>query len=659
MQRPNTGHVVRCGVRDLGRERGCPVARASRPPEQAKRARVYYAALMGDTESVLVTMDGCGVLRWASPEVRPVLGSAPDEVPEGLRRLQEVLTNREALLRTVHRVRHANGSYRTMEVIGRDLRSRREIGAVVVHLRDVTAEQEVAQALVENRARLEEAYRIAGLGHWEHDLRSGEVQFSEQLVRLAGWKRQPTSQWRELRHLFVHPDDLARTEAVLFGAQAVERPISLELRVVWPDGSVRQWLVHAQGFTDGHGAMARLTATVMDVTERRQAEAELFRAQKLEALDLLSAGIAHDFNNLLTVIQGNLSLAKESVLHHPALPLLSEAEAACNRAAYLAHQLSRYARDGPVQPFEATHLVALLRDTVPFLLHGSRVRGEVEAPDGLWAVWGDAGELAQVLQNLVLNAVAAMPQGGMLRASAANALLPEGDAAVPLPPGPYVRLLVADSGRGVAPEHLPRIFDPYFTTREEGHGLGLATTYRIVRRHQGDISVQSWTGLGTVFKIYLPAVGLGAAAAGAAAGVPAPPELRRHLRVLVVDDEAMVLRSSANMLRELGCEAEVAASSEEAVSRMRGATARGCPFHVAILDVTMPGDLSAQELFERLWTVDPLLRGVVSSGYPHHDTMARHRFQGFRAALPKPYGLEELRAALATALVDDPPGAGG
>ncbi len=620
----------------------------------------YYDALLGDTGGFLATLDERGVCRHVASEVRRVLGFDPEEMvgrscfefvaladpAAGPRALGRLLAGRGRLERRVLPVRHRDGGYLMMEILLRDLRQRADIGAILLHARDVTGERQMATKLAESRTELAEAYQFAGLGRVEWDGGTGEVTLSEQLLELLQWKRQPSARWRDLRHMFVHPEDLDRVELAWASAQLGET-VRLEYRVVRPDGSLRHWLMQAQGVPGATGGQGRVTATVMDVTELRQAEEELFRAQKLEALDQLAAGIAHDFNNLLTVIRGNLSLAQQAAAGQADVePLLAEGTAACDRAAYLAHQLSKYVRSSDAQAFAPTEVGPLLADVIPFLLRGSRVKSEILAPDDLRAVRGDAGELAQVLQNLVMNAVAAMPDGGVLRAQAENVALPEADPPVPLPPGPYVRLVVADSGHGVAPEHLPRIFDPYFTTRQGGQGLGLATTRRIVRHHEGHIAVQSRTGQGTIFTIYLPAA-LEEVAAAAAPEAPAHAELRRQLRVLLVDDDAAVRRAGAAMLKELGCRAEVAAGSEEALALMRRSVTRGKPYEVAILDVTMPGDLGARELFEQLWAIHPMLRGLVSSGYTTHDAMLDPARYGFRAALPKPYGLAEMREALA------------
>ncbi len=631
------------------------------------REAIYYSALMGDTDAVLVAVDGSGVMRWVSPEVRDILGYqpeavvgrpvtaflAPRETESGMRKLGDLLRNPGATLRTVHRVRHADGSYRTMVMVGRDLRKVPEVEAIVIQLRDITEQNQVIEALAENRARLEEAYRIAGLGWWQLDVQTGQVQLSDRLLELTGYERLSADNWSELRHILVHPDDLQRVEQALSPNRAVGSPTSVEHRIVRADGSIGHWLVHAQAFSDRAGSRLRLSGTVLDVTERRLAESEQFRTEKLEALDLLCAGITHDFNNLLAVIQGNISLVLEGAPDPADASLLADAELACRRAAQLSRQLSSYARSAEEPRLTEVQVAELVHEVVPLLLRGSRVRGELLAPDDLPRVHGAAAELSQVLQNLVLNAVAAMPEGGVLGVAAQEVTLPPDAPAVRLPPGPYVRLTVQDSGKGIAPEHLSRIFDPYFTTRPDGQGLGLATTHRIVRRHGGHISVQSAPGQGAVFHVYLPAVGPQPAQQESAAGDTLSLYFSANVRALLVDDDDLVRATGANLLTQLGCSVETACGSGEALEATREALVRGQAFHIAILDLTLPGDLSAPELLRNLSAVDPMIRGVISSGHQRHDAMVKYRRAGFRAALPKPYGLAQLRVALSDALAVD------
>ncbi len=251
--------------------------------------------------------------------------------------------------------------------------------------------------------------------------------------------------------------------------------------------------------------------TFLDVTERRRLESELLNMRKLESLGVLAGGIAHDFNNILTGILGNLSLAREQVEAGSELrELVDEAEQAAKRARALTQQLLTFSKGGaPVK--QVLSVRAVVEEAATFALRGAAVRGQFSSGDGLWAVEADPGQLAQVVQNLVINAVQAMPQGGAIGVTCDNVEL-GASSAVPLGAGRYVRISVRDEGSGIPPEHLPRIFDPYFTTKQTGSGLGLATVYAIVRKHGGHVAVSSRLGGGTTFDVWLPATGRAAAA---------------------------------------------------------------------------------------------------------------------------------------------------
>ncbi len=249
-----------------------------------------------------------------------------------------------------------------------------------------------------------------------------------------------------------------------------------------------------------------------DITERKKMETELHKAQKLESVGLLAGGIAHDFNNLLTGITGNISLAR-ALLGSPgsaekASSVLEKAERAASMARNLTQKLLTFSKGGaPVM--KAVHISSLLEDSVTFALSGSSVRCDCEMPDDLWPALLDEGQISQVIQNIVLNAVQAMPGGGVIDGVAENVTLDKSEEAVSeglLKEGGYIRLSIKDHGVGIAAEDLARIFDPYFTTKEAGSGLGLATAYSIVEKHGGLITVESEVGEGATFRIYLPAL---------------------------------------------------------------------------------------------------------------------------------------------------------
>lgn len=254
-----------------------------------------------------------------------------------------------------------------------------------------------------------------------------------------------------------------------------------------------------------YGGQAMAHCIYRDITDSRKMEQELLKARNLESLGLLAGGIAHDFNNLLTAIMGNISLAQMLVPDDgKPYKLLTQAEKTSLRAGILTRQLLTFARGGaPIR--QVTDLGGLVREWVLTSLAGSRASCSFTIPDGLWPCQVDVGQISQVINNLVINADQAMPEGGTISISAENLLLAP-DSPLPLDPGPYLKIDVRDQGEGIPPELISSVFDPYFTTRQDRSGLGLATTYSIMKRHGGLITVESEAGVGTLFSLYLPAM---------------------------------------------------------------------------------------------------------------------------------------------------------
>ena len=373
-------------------------------------------------------------------------------------------------------------------------------------------------------------------------------------------------------------------------------------------------------------------------------EAELVRTSRLESRGVLAGGIAHDFNNLLTVILGNLSLViNDRNVTEEDERCLRQSERAAIRARDLTQQLLTFAKGGaPVR--SAVLLPDIVRESAGFALHGSRVRCEFDLAPHLWPAHVDRGQISQVVQNIVINAMHAMPTGGIVRISLRNEEVPAG-AALPVEPGRYHRLCIQDSGTGIAPEFLPHIFDPFFTTKQKGSGLGLATVHSIVRKHGGHISVESALSEGTTFHLWLPA----ASSAGQCSTDKSSPCLRLSGRALVMDDEPSVRDMAAAMLRRLGLEVTVAADGAAVIEAYVAARSSGQSFSLVLLDLTVPGGMGGKEALAELLKIDPNVRAIVSSGYSNDPVMAHYREHGFQARVPKPYEFEQLAAAITCA----------
>jgi nitrogen-specific signal transduction histidine kinase/ActR/RegA family two-component response regulator len=376
-----------------------------------------------------------------------------------------------------------------------------------------------------------------------------------------------------------------------------------------------------------------------DVTENKRIEEELIKAQKLESLGVLAGGIAHDFNNLLTAILGNVSLAKmyadgqEKVIQR-----LDEAEKASLRAKDLTQQLLTFAKGGA--PVKRTASISdVVKDSVKFALRGSNVRCVFDVAQSLWPVEIDEGQISQVVHNLIINACQAMPTGGTILVQAENTTVwPDQDVGSPLGEGKYVKLSVQDEGQGIPSDILPKIFDPYFTTKKRGSGLGLATSYSILKNHDGLITVESEVGKGTTFSIHLP-VSLGEESEKKPFR-DAP--LYGNGRILVMDDEEMLRAFVGELLGMLGYDVMFAADGHETIEKYRNARECGSPFDCVLMDLTIPGGMGGKETIEKLLQIDPQVRAVVSSGYSDDPVMADFRKYGFLGVVAKPYDATEL-----------------
>jgi PAS domain S-box-containing protein len=376
-----------------------------------------------------------------------------------------------------------------------------------------------------------------------------------------------------------------------------------------------------------------------DVTEKRRMEEELRKVQRLESVGLLAGGIAHDFNNLLTGILTNLSAAQlPSGAGEDRHERLREAEKATLRARDLTRQLLTFSRGGePMKkPFDSAHLA---RESAALALAGRRSGCRVEAGEDLWPADGDEGQIGQVLRNLLVNADQAMGAGGTVEIRCEN-VTPSLAGGIPLVPGRYVKITVTDEGSGIAPENLERVFDPYFTTKTGGSGLGLAVTYSVVTKHGGHVEVSSRPGEGAAFSLYLPA-------AEASSSPASPTEQDREDlggagKILVMDDEEFIREATFEILTDLGYHVHVARDGREAIEIYQRARGEGVPFDVVVMDLTIPGGMGGQEAIGKLRALDPGVRAIVSSGYANDPVMANFRDHGFDNVVAKPYTVTAL-----------------
>lgn len=402
------------------------------------------------------------------------------------------------------------------------------------------------------------------------------------------------------------------------------------------------------------GRMLRVT-TIRDITEKKRAEEknreleeQLNQIQRLESIGVLAGGIAHDFNNLLTSIWGNITIAMiRDEAGKDVNDILQRAETACTRARDLTEQLLTFSKGGAPMTAAAS-VKKIIRESSEFSLHGSNVKCEFLISDDLWAAEVDEGQIGQVINNIILNADQAMPDGGVIEVNADNVFLSTGGKkhALPLKEGRYVKILIKDEGIGISEKHLPNIFDPYFTTKQKGSGLGLTICHSIIMRHGGHISVSTDLGKGTIFIVYLPA----SDAPIATDEEKETPIITGKGRILIMDDEKDILEIAGMMLEHLGYTFEVAVDGNEAIELLSKSLLDGNPFDAAILDLTIPGGMGGKETVLKLKDIHPELKAIVSTGYSTDPVMAKFSDYGFSGFLPKPYKIKDLGETLYSVL---------
>ena len=390
-----------------------------------------------------------------------------------------------------------------------------------------------------------------------------------------------------------------------------------------------------------HGEKAILVVA-RDISEQIRMQDELIKAQKLESLGVFAGGIAHDFNNILTSILANLSFARMQLSPSNMIAKrLEESEKATVRASELTQQLLTFARGGePIK--RLVDSASLIRESASFILRGTTVKSVVELAPDLWCVEADGGQLSQSLHNLLINAAQSMPNGGEVTVRGNNVSLDEANR-YRLPQGDYLSITVEDHGCGIPPENLARIFDPYFTTKSQGSGLGLASVYSIVKRHGGTVGITSTKGVGSCFEILLPA------SPGKRPEVAAVKEANEQPaggRVLIMDDEDFIREIAEEILCFMGYEVVSCADGREAVELYRRAMDDHLHFSCVILDLTIPGGMGGKEAAGRILEIDPDAVLIVSSGYSNDPIIANYQSYGFSGAIRKPFDTDTLAGEL-------------
>jgi PAS domain S-box-containing protein len=516
---------------------------------------------------------------------------------------------------------------------------------------DITEQKQAREALVAEKERLDVTLRSIGDGVITTDVEGKVVSVNKVAEELTGWTDEK-ARGRPATEVFHIINEKTGKKS----ASPVQRVIKLgrivglanHSALIARDGTKRSIADSGAPIRDRESNIIGVVLVFRDISKEKKMEEEILKVRKLESVGVLAGGIAHDFNNILAAILGNVELigyhlAKDDA---EAVALLSDAKKATRRAAKLTRQLLTFSKGGnPVKA--ATSLPELITESAEFVLHGSRVNCRYDFSEHLWQVDADSGQLGQVIQNIVINARQAMPEGGTINISCANLLDAASESLLSMDRGDYVRISITDTGVGIPLEIIDKIFDPYFTTKQEGSGLGLAICHSIINKHNGYLTVASTPGTGTTFTIYLPAI-----FSEEHGNVRTQKKIPtgRAARVMVMDDEEMLRNLARSQLAILGHEPVLVADGTRAINRYQELQDKGTPVDLVIMDLTIPGGMGGEETARKLLALDPAAKIIVASGYSNDPAMANYRDYGFCAAIAKPFNLAELSAAIGAAL---------
>ncbi len=515
--------------------------------------------------------------------------------------------------------------------------------------RDITERIYAQEALQESQERYQGIYNATSDTIFIHDAATGAIiDVNQAMLDMYGYTKEEALKLTVDNFSAGEPPytqneaDEKINAALLFGLQ------TFEWKAKRKNGELF-WVEVALKFTEFHGKRF-IIAAVRDISDRKQVEEELIKIKKLESIGVLAGGIAHDFNNILAAILGNISLANlllkpDEVKVHS---LLQEAEKASLRAKGLTQQLLTFSKGG--EPVKSLASISdVIMDSTEFILRGSDVKCEYSFPDDLWHAEIDRGQISQVIQNIILNSSQAMPEGGIITIHCENYVY-NGTLTLPIAAGDYIKVSLVDRGVGIPRDLLDKIYDPYFTTKHEGNGLGLAVTHSIIIQHKGHIAADSKQGQGTTVTIYLPAFKQKKLKEQKEEPLP----VGGKAKILFMDDDKMVRTMANEMLSHYGYEVFLAQDGQEAITLYRESLKDGAHIDLVIMDLTVPGGMGGKETIKEIIAANPQVKAIVSSGYSNNPIMANYGEYGFSAAVSKPYRQEELIKVINRIIGNDP-----
>ncbi|MBF0315921.1 MAG: PAS domain-containing protein [Oligoflexia bacterium] len=514
-------------------------------------------------------------------------------------------------------------------------------------IQDITLQKQTEKALRESELLLKQSQKIASIGSYTMNLQTRIWKVSEEVYSIFGVDESYPHTKQGFLSL-LHPDCLDSFVAYHDSVERAQLPFDYEYKIIRHSDQAVRWVHERDTIEYDHESKPiRRIGTIQDITQQKKSEEQLLKTEKLESLGVLAGGIAHDFNNLLAGIFGYIDLAQESCdtkMYQSIPSYLSKAMNMFNRARDLSKQLLTFSKGGaPV--LKAQSLLPIIKNSAQFVMSGSHINLKFDLPDNLWPSLVDENQMAQVIDNLVLNAKQSMSSGGTITVSAKNLSTahPEAfPAGMQIRPGNYICVTIQDQGGGISPDHVPRIFDPFFTTKQQGNGLGLAIVYSIIKKHQGYVELTSTLGHGTSFFLYLP-TSTNFDCKNDTANVQ---EFRYRGKVLIMDDEEELRILYGEYFKKMGAMVAVAAHGDEALSLYREARHLAAPFDLIMLDLTIPGGKGGKETIAEIRQIDSTVLTIASSGHASDPIMTTPHKYGFNDSLSKPYRFHNLMEML-------------
>lgn len=504
--------------------------------------------------------------------------------------------------------------------------------------------QKTERNLAEEKERLAVTLESIGDGVITTDVFGNITLLNNIAEKLTGWTLSE-AKGKSIHHVFQIMDD--RTEEML--PSPVERVlktdsiVTLKNHTLLVDKTGNRKLIADSGapIKDTNGNILGVVLVFRDITIEKKQETDILKLKKLESIGILAGGLAHDFNNILTGIMGNIDLAIMSGSNtQDAHSYLEKASKGCQRATSLTQKLLTFSKGGsPVK--ENASIGEIVTESIDFVLHGSNIKMEWFIPEDLWTTEVDKDQISQVIQNLILNSAESMPDGGIISVTCKNITFDNNHHH----PGNYIQVNIKDTGIGISKENIDKIFDPYFSTKETGSGLGLAVTYSIIYKHSGFIDVKSEPGKGTEFSLYLP-VTTNCKTDRKLSEKITHKHTKNKYSILAMDDEAEIRNLLEIMLKKLGHTVTIVTHGEQAIEKYKKKK-----FDLVILDITIPGGMGGIETMEQLKNIDPNAKGIVSSGYANSPVMSNYKLYGFCGALTKPFLMNNLKDTIDSVMI--------